>query len=174
MKNYKELARQLLELDARNGLPEDIFLAASTLMPVANVDLLIRDEWGRVLLSWRNDDWFEKAWHIPGGCIRFKETMLERVQKTAMQELHTHVIVESQPVAVRDVIDNKDSKTHKIRAHHLAVLYECRLPDGYKIDNGLKSEEDAGYLKWFEKMPDNLLRLHDCYRDIFIQKGLIE
>lgn len=171
--NYSEIAKQLMEIDARDGLPEEIFLAVSTLMPVANIDLLIRDECGRVLLSWRNDPYFEQAWHIPGGCIRFKETMLERVQKTAIEELHTEVIVNPVPLAVRDVIEDRDSTKHKIRAHHLAVLYDCRLPEGYKIDNGQLGEQDAGYLKWFDRMPDNLLRLHDCYRDIFEQEGLM-
>ncbi len=165
--------RRLQNIDARKGLPEDVFALVSTLVPIANVDLFIRDDKGRILLSWRDDEFFEKGWHIPGGCIRFKETMLERVQRTAEKELHTSVRVNPTPLAVRDVIVGKDKKEPKKRAHHLAVLYDCGLPKGYEIDNSGLSETDAGYLKWFEKVPDNLLKVHECYNGIFEQYGLL-
>ena len=101
MKCYERLFNELQSIDARNGMPEEVFLAISTLMPIPNVDLLIRDESGRILLSWRDDMYFGKGWHIPGGCIRFKETMLERVKETAILELHTEVEINPIPLAVR-------------------------------------------------------------------------
>ena len=75
MKLAKELedAVELLrnaELDARNGMTEELFWMISALVPIPNVDLLIMNEKGQLLLSRRNDDFFEKSWHIPGGCLR--------------------------------------------------------------------------------------------------------
>ncbi|EOS37620.1 hypothetical protein C808_03599 [Lachnospiraceae bacterium M18-1] len=172
MKCYERLFNELQSIDARNGMPEEVFLAISTLMPIPNVDLLIRDESGRILLSWRDDMYFGKGWHIPGGCIRFKETMLERVKETAILELHTEVEINPIPLAVRDVIEGKDEKEPRIRAHHLAVLFECRLPEQYRINNQDKTEKDAGFLRWFSKIPYNMLKVHECYNDIWSQMGL--
>ena len=59
-------------IDPREGLPEDLFLLATSLIPLANVDLFVHDE-KKVLLSWRDDAFHGKGWHIPGGCIRIKE-----------------------------------------------------------------------------------------------------
>ena len=42
-------------IDPRQGLPESVFIMASSLMPIVNIDLFIVDGKGRVLLSWRDD-----------------------------------------------------------------------------------------------------------------------
>lgn len=174
MENYQAIANSLMELDAKNGLPEEIFLAVSTLVPIANVDLLINDNRKRILLSWRDDTYFGKGWHLPGGCIRFKETMAERIQKTALQELGMEVQFEKEPLTVKDVILHKNDDFHKLRTHHLAVLYHCWLPDDYCIQNHGRVEGKAGYLKWFDKIPTDMLKVHDCYREIFEQMNLLE
>ena len=44
MDGYEELYSCLKDIDARNGLPEEVFLMISTLMPIPNVDLLIQDD----------------------------------------------------------------------------------------------------------------------------------
>ena len=53
----------------RNGLPEDLFLFVSSLTPLVNVDLLIRDDAGRMLLGWRHDAFYGPGWHVPGSFI---------------------------------------------------------------------------------------------------------
>ena len=61
------------------GLPEDLFYYISSTTPLINVDLLIKDENGRTLLAWRNDQYIDrKGWHIPGGIVRYKETIEKR------------------------------------------------------------------------------------------------
>ena len=55
------------ELDGRNGLPEDLFLAISGLVPLPNVDLLVLNQKKQLLLAKRCDGFFETSWHIPGG-----------------------------------------------------------------------------------------------------------
>ena len=37
------------------GLPDEVFYYISRTTPLVNVDLLIKDEIGRVLLAWRDD-----------------------------------------------------------------------------------------------------------------------
>ena len=57
-------------IDPRQGLPESVFIMASSLMPIVNIDLFIVDGKGRVLLSWRDDLYHTKGWHIPANIFR--------------------------------------------------------------------------------------------------------
>ena len=61
------------------GLPQEIFYFVSRTTPMVNVDLLIKDERKRTLLAWRNDALAGEGWHLPGGIIRFKEKIEERL-----------------------------------------------------------------------------------------------
>lgn len=166
-----EIANTLREMriDAHDGLPEELFLMISGVMPIPNVDLMITNSNGQILLSWRDDIYYGKGWHIPGGCIRFGETMMERIQKTALEEIGTHVVVREEPIIVKDVIcrERKDMKYPNERGHNVTILYSCRLPDHFLIDNNGKKENEAGYLKWFDKIPDNILKVHEVYAEIF-------
>jgi len=84
--------------DSSSGLPEELFFFISRLTPMVNVDLLIKDENGRTLLSWRDDSFAGAGWHLPGGIVRFKEKLEERVLKVAETEIGT--VVEFDPVPV--------------------------------------------------------------------------
>ena len=171
--NWENLVKSLLSINAENGLPEDVFLAVSTLVPITNVDLLILDDNKRILLTRRSDHFFGDGWHIPGGCVRFKETMLERVQKTAINELGSDVTIEPNPIAVRDVIINTQRRSianNNYRAHHIAVLFKCHLPEDYVPENKNLNENSPGFIKWFDKLPSNLLQVHDVYLNDIIQE----
>lgn len=54
-------------VDSRKELPEELFIFATTLMPVSNVDLFLTNDKGQVLLSWRDDAYYGSGWHITGG-----------------------------------------------------------------------------------------------------------
>ena len=75
----------------KDGLPEEIFLFATEITPMVNVDLLIKDKDGRILLSWRNDRFYDKGWHVPGGILRLQETFEQRIQLTALEEIGCRV-----------------------------------------------------------------------------------
>ncbi len=156
------------ELDARNGLNEELFLMISALTPIPNVDLLVVNEKNQLLLSRRNDPFFDKSWHIPGGCIRYGEELETRIQQTAMRELGSRVEFDREPIAVRNVLrkDNPDLLHPRERGHHIAILYRCRLPENYEPDNTGRSENDNGYLKWFDRLPQDLLEIQHIYDDV--------
>ena len=173
MKLSKELedAVELLrnaELDARNGMTEELFWMISALVPIPNVDLLVMNEKGQLLLSRRNDDFFEKSWHIPGGCLRYGEELTVRVQETAKRELGCEVEFDVEPLAVRNVLrgDNNLQTHAKERGHNVAILYRCHLPDGYCIDNGDKTSDENGYLQWFDELPHDFMKIQSVYDDI--------
>ena len=66
--------------DPSDGLPEPIFELASSIVPMINVDLFVQDRQGRILMVWREDPICGCGWHIPGGIIRFQESIVERLQ----------------------------------------------------------------------------------------------
>ena len=157
-----------INYDAREGLPQELFLLVSALVPLPNVDLLVVNKRGQLLLSHRNDKYFENAWHIPGGCMRFGEDFASRVQATAPEELGCNVTFDPTPIAVRNILRGPNpSLAHPYeRGHNVAMLFRCIPPEDYHPDNGAKTPEDNGYLRWFDTLPDNFMKIQNPYRDV--------
>src|ERR1700756_3053304 len=91
-----ELSRLVAELEAlvpfpQEGLPEPVFLLVSRLTPLVSVDLLIKDELGRTLLTWRDDESYGPGWHVPGGIVRYQENAAHRIHEVARMELGARV-----------------------------------------------------------------------------------
>jgi colanic acid biosynthesis protein WcaH len=146
-------------------LPEDIFLFISRITPLVNVDLLVKDKKGRTLLTWRDDKYAGKGWHIPGSIVRFKETLEQRVHKCSEQELGTVITFEPEPISIKQfIVPELDSC-----AHHISFLYKCSVPDDYIPENKNRREKDAGYIKWHERCPENLIAVHSFYRKFIDQ-----
>src|SRR5579863_6875143 len=108
--------------DPHLGLPEEIFLFVSRIAPLVNVDLLIQDEAGRTLLTWRDDEFFGTGWHVPGGIIRYKETIADRIQACAKEELGAQVSFDPAPILISETIRDQQN-----RAHSISLLHRCRL-----------------------------------------------
>jgi ADP-ribose pyrophosphatase YjhB (NUDIX family) len=87
--------------DSHHGLPEEIFLFVSRLMPLISVDLLIQDVGGRTLLTWHDDKFFGSGWHVPGGIVRYKEMTADRIQARAREGLGAQVDFEAVPLLDR-------------------------------------------------------------------------
>ncbi|MEI6826593.1 MAG: hypothetical protein WCK54_13445 [Desulfuromonadales bacterium] len=146
--------------DPSLGLPEDVFYYISRTTPLLNVDLLIKDECGRTLLSWRDDPYTGEGWHIPGGIVRFKESLESRVTKVAQTEIGTSIQFDPVPIAVHQSIHNE----REIRGHFISFLYKCFLPSTFKPANKEMSYKDRGYLFWHASCPENLLGVHEIYK----------
>jgi ADP-ribose pyrophosphatase YjhB (NUDIX family) len=142
------------------GLPEELFFYISRTTPLVNVDLLIKDENKRTLLSWRDDKYCGNGWHLPGGIVRFKETLETRVKKVAETEIGIDVDFDVAPIALNQVIIPE----HNIRGHFISILYKCFLSNTFTPKNKGLSREAAGYLVWHDFCPDNLIKVHEMYR----------
>jgi colanic acid biosynthesis protein WcaH len=145
--------------DKTIGLPDEIFYFISRTTPLVNVDLLVKDEKGRVLLSWRNDKYYGQGWHIPGGIVRFKETLEQRIQRTAKQELGTEVYSDSTPLTIEQFIVPEWEN----RAHFISFLYECFVPEDFIPNNLSKKRYDAGYIEWHDECPVNFIPFQAKY-----------
>ncbi len=156
-------------IDSRNGLGRELFLFASSLVPVVNVDLLVYNSKGQFLLTKRDDPYCGMGWHIPGGCIRFKETCAERVRMVAKKELGIqNLTFEENPIKIFEIIqkDKRHIENQNERAHFISLVYKCYVDSTYQIRNGNLKEEDVGFIKWFHRLPDDLINIQSCYRHI--------
>lgn len=150
--------------DPTQGLPEELFLFATEITPMVNVDLLIRDRIGQILLAWRNDEYHGNGWHVPGGILRVKESFEDRLQKTAERELGCRVEFAPNPLDIVPII----TPTLKRRCHFITFVYDCRLPDDFCFDNGTLSRRDTGFLAWHKRFPEDMLACHAFYKKYFL------
>jgi ADP-ribose pyrophosphatase YjhB (NUDIX family) len=146
--------------DARGGLPVAVFHLVTRLTPMTNVDLLIHNDRRETLLTWRDDE-FYRGWHIPGGIIRYKERMADRVAEVARLELGALVTIKGAPVAVNEVIHID----RRVRGHFIAFLFECELARGpderLRHDGGQPAH---GQWAWHGACPRDMIRSHEMYR----------
>jgi colanic acid biosynthesis protein WcaH len=140
-------------------LPQEVFFFVSRVTPMVNVDLLIKDENGRTLLSWRDDQFAGTGWHLPGGIVRFKEKLEERVHKVAEKEIGEMVKFDPVPIAINQIICEHDT-----RGHFISVLYKCFLSSKYIPENIGLAPKDIGYLMWHDSCPENMVKVHEMYR----------
>ncbi len=147
--------------DSRSGLPQELFYLISRLTPLVNVDLLIRDDYGRALLTWRADEFYGPGWHVPGGIIRFKESFATRIAAVASAELGAEVYAEPTPLMVSEIM----APRRAVRGHFISLLYRCALKT--PLSMALKFIDDMpknGMWRWFERCPNNLIPAHEIYR----------
>ena len=147
--------------DAREGLPQPVFDLICRLTPIVNVDLLIRNERRETLLTWRHDDLY-LGWHIPGGVIRFKERMADRIAAVARRELSAAVtLVKPEPVAITEIIQ----PVRRARGHFVSFLFECALTG--PLDERLRhagGEPEDGQWAWHATYPPAMIGSHEMYR----------
>ena len=150
-------------INPQDGLPQELFLLATTLMPCPNVDLFITDDNNRLLLTWRDDEYYGKGWHIPGGCLRLGETFETRIQKTAKTEIGTEVQVNLKDFYTKELIiaDERESLENQLeRSHNISMLFHCKIPNGFIVYNNGRHEHTRGFAKWFEEIPSDILPVH--------------
>jgi len=147
---------------AEEGLPEELFLFVSRLTPLINVDLLIQDESKRTLMTWRDDEYFGQGWHLPGGVIRYKERVVERIQKCADEELGVAVDFESSPTVIVETAEER-----KTRGHFISLLYRCTLHDGPDPKRQAGEDPKIGEWKWHGGCPENILKVQRVYQKYF-------
>lgn len=160
MEQLKEFEQAvLLNLSKRfagikgKALGKFLFEICSSLVPSVNVDVLVRDSQGRFFLTWREDEFYGPGWHIPGGVIRHKETMHDRVIEVLRNECHLEAQVEVMPAPtiIREIFNNDRC----VRGHFISMLFVVDL-------NAVGSHEFDGAedCRFFQSVPENLIPQH--------------
>ncbi len=67
---------------------------------------------------------------IPGGCVRFKEKLMDCVQKTAITEFGAEVICRPKPIKVFEIFTSRyrdEIEDQKERAHFITLVMPANL-----------------------------------------------
>ena len=156
------LARAIALLsDPSKGLPDPVFNFVLKVTAVPNVDLLVADDRGRRLLTWRVDE-YGAGWHVPGGIIRWGESIQNRINEVARLELGSTVTTTRQPALITQFIS--------VRGTFISMLYNCTLTSEV-TDPSVRFSQDTthpsqGQLHWFDGIPEMLYPAHDVYRHL--------
>ena len=153
------LAKALREIpDPERGLPDPAFAFALKIVPMVNVDLLVKDEGERTLLAWREDE-YGTGWHIPGGIIRLGETAQDRIRAVGELELGAKVTAEAQPCFI---LEQRGE-----RGHFVSLLYRCRMTSPFHRPElfGDPARPTPGQIAWIRGVPDALYPDHTAYAD---------
>ena len=153
------------------GLGTELFLFTSTLTPIINIDLFITNEQGQFLTTWREDRWYGTGWHLPGGCVRFKETIMDRAHRTAIDELGVDVEVNPVHLLLTEHIDDGNIDI-TVREHFLSILFGCKIINPEKLRN-VDGKQIKDHVCWFDKILEDLLPAQNYYRE-YIQNWLNE
>ena len=161
----RELASTIAKLESfvptpERGLPEGVFQLVSRLTPLLSVDLLIQDDAGRTLLTWRHDVAYGPGWHIPGGVIRYKERAMDRIHAVARRELGAEVACEPVPLVMVEHVKLESRE----RGHVVSSLYRCRLLA--PLDESLHFREEIpepGHWQWFARGAITLIPEQQMY-----------
>lgn len=144
------------------GLPEELFLFISRITPIINVDLLIKNEHNHTLRIWRDDGYWPPGWHVPGGIIRYKETIAQRAKAVAKNEIGSEAEVKPSLLAMNEIIHD----TRKNRGHFISLLYECSLLTQPNEDLRYKRDlPKPNEWMWHSVCPVNIIPVHEIYRE---------
>lgn len=155
-------------VDSFQGLPEDVFLLVSQLTPLVNVDLLLKNAQNQTLLTWRDDEFYGPGWHVPGGIVRFKEAFATRIAAVAANELGARVTFTQVPVAVNEIMH----PVRNTRGHFISFLYACALTSPLNPQREYKTGmPQPGEWAWHAACPENLIAVHEIYRQYMMSAG---
>jgi len=140
-------------------LPQHLFDYVSTITPLVNVELLLKDRTSSILLSWRDDGLYGPGWHLPGGIVRHKESLLSRVSEVARLECGITKIQNCNLIQINQIMNpHRD-----LRGHFISFVF-CATTDRQFIQ--ASPELVNGAVCSFTQAPANLIDQHQRYHGL--------
>lgn len=122
-------------------IDEELFKKIRVLMPIAAVDILAVHE-GKLLLMLRNYEPAKDTWFVPGGRIRFGETLEQAVTRKLKEETGL----------TPAKIEKKGVMTHLYpQAHYVTTFFRVDVKS-----NNVKLNHEHRSLKWITKTTEDV------------------
>ncbi len=140
-------------------LPQHLFNYVSSITPLISVELIITCPSNLVLLSWRDDCLYGPGWHLPGGVLRYKESIIHRIRQVAFNECAIHSFQSCSFLQVNQIMNpNRD-----LRGHFIALVFGIKINYIPKTDQGICKN---GSLRLFSSSPPNLIDQHRHFEQL--------
>lgn len=149
------ISQVLDAIDGTAGIGKTLFESISRLTPAVSVELIIKSQDQQSsLLTWRDDELYGPGWHVPGGVVRFKETLTSRVDKVLKHEIGVSASKIEGPIGFHEIFNNQ----RDIRGHFISFVFLVELigapPEKYRAKD---CTPKSGCWQWFAKCPHNLI-----------------
>ena len=158
---HRDVIHLLDQINVKEGLGTDLYEAVSRLTPSISVEAVVKNsDASKTLLIWRNDKMYGPGWHLPGGVLRFKETLKDRLFKTLDRELGITKADITGPLGFHEIFNEK----RDVRGHFISFVFEVipHDPPSEKKQSGVKPSH--GCWRWFETCPPNLIVNQAAFR----------
>ena len=129
------------------NLPQKTFLRINKMVPLIGVEVILKNRKG-ILLAKRNIQPFKGRWHLPGGSIGYNEKIIDAVKRIAKRETGTNVKI-IKYMGYYDVI-HMDPRGPRVE--HVFLVKQ--------VGGRIKTNNENRDLRFFEKIPKNLLSYH--------------
>ncbi len=140
-------------------LPQHLFNYVSSITPLISVELIIKCPSNLVLLSWRDDGLYGPGWHLPGGVVRHKESLIDRIHAVASTECCIESFEPCTFLQVNQIMNpNRD-----LRGHFLAFAFGLSIDFVPSVD---QRNPQNGSLGLFPTAPSNLIPQHRRYANL--------
>ena len=154
---------EIFSIDPKKDLGKPLFEVVSGMVPNVNVDLLCYDSSNRFALVYRHDRFYGPGWHIPGGVLRFKERLENRLTLTAKRELQINSITEISKINISEIF----AKDRDVRGHFISFLFRAKSKELDKNGNfNPRTNYENGSIAMFSKPPNNLIEQHKRFAHI--------
>ena len=139
-------------------LPEHLFAYISSITPMINIDIVLRNPSLGILYAWRDDGTYGPGWHVPGGIIRHKESFVTRIHRTASQEASISQLSHIQLLQVNQIMNPE----RDYRGHFVSFLFTASTIASTPDSANLQDKS----VRWFSSIPTPLIPQHERYRHI--------
>ena len=134
-------------------LPQHLFNYVSSITPLISVELIITCPSNLVLLSWRDDGLYGPGWHLPGGIVRHKESLIHRIRQVAFNECSIDTFQSCTFLQVNQIMNpHRD-----LRGHFIALVFRLTIDYIPSVNQGIL---ENGSLALFPTAPANLIQQH--------------
>ncbi len=126
-------------------LSQEEFEAIYSKVPRLTVEIIVKDH-DKFYLTKRDIEPCKGMWHVPGGTVRFGETLVEAVQRIAKRELGVRVT------------GTKLLGYIEYPSHYTKGL-DCPVGIAFSVqsyDGNFEANQEASESGWFDELPENM------------------
>lgn len=116
-------------------------------VPRVTVDLLIKNREDQILLTQRTIEPYINHWHLPGGRIKFRESVGDAIKRIAKTELGIELKFVGKIVGI---CEYPDEYQHDQPRHSISIVY------GFVV-SGLSEMNAQDKYVWCSKIPDPII-----------------